>query len=251
LKRIALGIEYNGTHYKGWQKQSEYLSVQQCLEQALNQVANESIDTICAGRTDAGVHACGQIVHFDTNAMRRESAWLLGVNRYLPNDISVRWMQEVPNHFSARYSAISRRYRYIIDNSRTRPALDYDHTAWYYVPLDETLMHQAAQYLIGEHDFSSFRGPDCQSKTPFRRVDSCKVTREGHRIYIDIEANAFLHHMVRNIVGSLLEVGKKKREPEWLLHVLTQRDRTAAASMAKAEGLYLAKVNYPEEFKIP
>jgi len=248
--KLALGLEYLGTHYKGWQRQPDFLTVQECVENAISSVANETVATICAGRTDSGVHASAQVVHFETKAIRRESAWILGVNRYLPSDISVKWVREMPTHFSARYSALSRRYRYIIDNSRTRPGIESGRVAWYNMPLDAEIMHQAAQQLLGEHDFTSFRGSACQSKTPVRSIYSCSILRKQHRVEIEIEANAFLHHMVRNIVGTLLQVGAKDHPPEWVAEVLASRNRVNAGEMAKAEGLYLIHVNYPREFGI-
>lgn len=248
MMRYALGLEYLGTHYKGWQKQPGYPTIQQHLEEALSQIANEPIEVICAGRTDAGVHAIEQVVHFDTHAKRPDIAWILGVNRYLPKDIAVRWIKRVNNDFSARYSAISRRYQYRIHNCHTRSAIDHALASWYHFPLDEKRMHEAAQCLLGEHDFSAFRGPHCQSKTPIRRVDGCHVVRENQHVIIEIQANAFLHHMVRNIVGCLLEIGKGNKPIDWLSDVLSSRDRRMAAAMAKPEGLYLANVEYPQAF---
>ncbi len=248
---IALGIEYNGAAYYGWQKQVEVDTVQDRLEAALSLVANEKIDTFCAGRTDAGVHATGQVVHFTTSAIRNERAWTLGVNANLPDDIAVAWVKEVPDTFHARFSATARRYRYVIDNSNLRSAILSQGLSHYHEPLDERRMHQAAQCLVGEHDFTSFRAKHCQAHSPRRQVHHIRITRQGPYIIIDIKANAFLHHMVRNITGSLIEIGKGKQPIEWLTYLLEQKDRSIAAATAKAGGLYLVDVDYPAEFALP
>lgn len=251
MKKIALGITYNGTRYFGWQKQQAVQSVQAELEQALSIIANEPIEIFCAGRTDAGVHATGQVIHFTTNAIRPLQAWTFGTNAHLPDDIAVIWSQEVTADFHARFSALSRRYRYIIYNQPQRPAILATGVTHYHQPLDAKLMHTAGQFLLGENDFSSFRAAQCQSKSPNRNVHHLTVTRNGDYIIVDIKANAFVHHMVRNIVGSLLEVGTKRQPPEWIAWLLQQKDRTLAAPTAKAAGLYLVEVSYPAEFHLP
>lgn len=249
--RIALGIEYNGTHYFGWQRQREVNSVQGELERALANVANEPIETFCAGRTDAGVNATGQVVHFDTNAKRDMRGWIMGVNSHLPNDIAVRWAQQVDDSFHARFSATARRYRYIIYNRKFRPAILGTGLSHYHQDIDVDLMRQAAPQLLGEQDFTSFRAIQCQSNSPFRNVTHLDIQRFGDYIVLDIKANAFLHHMVRNITGSLLEVGMGRQSPQWIQQLLDAKDRTLAAATAKAEGLYLVGVDYPAEFNIP
>lgn len=249
--RIALGIEYDGSNFFGWQRQREVNSVQQELETALAKVANHPIELFCAGRTDAGVHATGQVVHFDTTAMRDNKAWIMGSNAQLPDQIAVRWAQNVPEDFHARFSATARRYRYVIYNHKYRPALLRNGLSHYHQKLDIELMHQAAPVLLGEHDFSAFRAVQCQSKTPFRNIHHLRIVRIEDYIVIDIKANAFLHHMVRNITGSLLEVGMGRRPPSWIAELLASKNRNLAAATAKAGGLYLVEVDYPEYYQIP
>lgn len=249
--RIALGVEYDGNGFYGWQRQQEVDSVQAQLEKALSIVANEPIELQCAGRTDAGVHATGQVVHFDTNAVRKEGAWTMGVNANLPDGIAVRWARQVDDEFHARFSATARRYRYIIYNHNFRPGIHRHGVSHYHGNIDETRMHKAAQALIGEQDFTSFRAIQCQSKTPFRNVHKVNVTRQGMYIIVDIQANAFLHHMVRNIVGSLLEIGLGNQPLDWMRTLLDMKDRSKAAATAKPHGLYLVDVSYPAEFGLP
>ncbi len=249
--KIALGIEYDGSYYFGWQRQDEVASVQQKLEEALSVVANEPIEIFCAGRTDAGVHATGQVVHFETYANRPLQAWCFGVNANLPDDIAVKWAVEVTEDFHARFSATARRYRYIIFNNKLRSAILPKGVSHYHEDLDEQKMHQAGQFLLGENDFSAFRAAKCQSHSPWRNVHHLNVSRQGKYIIVDIQANAFVHHMVRNIVGSLIEVGQGKQPMEWIKWLLEQKDRTLAAPTAKAEGLYLVDVHYPAQFGIP
>ncbi|MFV0549922.1 MAG: tRNA pseudouridine(38-40) synthase TruA [Limnobaculum xujianqingii] len=249
--KVALGIEYDGSAYYGWQRQQEVASVQGHLEQALTQVANQPISVFCAGRTDAGVHATGQVVHFETNVQRQDVAWTMGVNANLPKNIAVRWVKRVDEDFHARFSATARRYRYIIYNHRFRPAILSSGVTHFHLPLDETRMHRAGQYLLGENDFTSFRAVQCQSRTPWRNVNHLNVTRQGAYVVVDIKANAFVHHMVRNIVGSLLEVGCGNQDEHWIAELLAAKDRTLAAATAKAEGLYLVDVDYPERFELP
>jgi tRNA pseudouridine38-40 synthase len=249
--RVALGIEYDGGDYFGWQRQAEVDSVQAQLERALSLIANEPVSVQCAGRTDAGVHATGQVVHFDTDAQRKESAWTLGLNANLPDTIAVRWAREVDDSFHARFSATARRYRYVIYNHNLRPGILRHGVSHYHGDIDEKRMHQAAQALLGEQDFSSFRAIGCQSNTPFRNVHSVSVTRQGMYVIVDIQANAFLHHMVRNIVGSLLEIGLGNQDLDWMRQLLALKDRTKAAATAKPNGLYLVDVTYPEQYLLP
>ncbi|WP_434356150.1 tRNA pseudouridine(38-40) synthase TruA [Parasalinivibrio latis] len=249
--RIALGVEYNGANYYGWQRQQEVPSVQAKLEKALSKVAAQPIEVQCAGRTDAGVHGTGQVVHFDVDVNRSLSAWTMGANTNMPGDIAVRWAKEVPDDFHARFSATARRYRYIIFNHNLRPGIMSQGVSHYHGELDETRMHQAGQFLLGENDFTSFRAVQCQSKSPWRNVMHLKVTRHGHYVIVDIKANAFVHHMVRNIVGSLIVVGKGEQEPEWIKWLLAAKDRKLAAATAKPGGLYLVDVDYPEMFELP
>jgi tRNA pseudouridine38-40 synthase len=249
--RLALGVEYNGTSYHGWQLQSGVNTVQAVVEAALSSVANHAVRVICAGRTDTGVHAVGQVVHFDTTAVRTEHSWIFGANANLPDDVSITWAREIADDFHARYSAIRRHYRYIIFNRHVRPALLAGNVSWNYRPLDCDRMHVAGQYLIGEHDFSSYRALECQSRTPMRNVHSLEVVRRGSYVTIDIVANAFLHHMVRNIAGVLMTIGAGDRQPIWAKEVLDLRDRTLGGVTAPPFGLYLMAVHYPETFDIP
>ena len=249
--RIALGIEYDGAKFFGWQRQRDVATVQECLEAALTQVANHKVDVFCAGRTDAGVHGTGQVVHFDTESVRGERGWTMGINANLPDAIAVTWMKEVPDDFHARFSATARRYKYVIYNEKLRPGILNKGLSHYHMPLNADDMQQAAQCLLGENDFSSFRAAQCQSNSPNRFVHFVNVTRKGSYIVIDIKANAFVHHMVRNIAGSLIAVGKGDKPVEWMAEVLAKKDRTQAAETAKPNGLYLIDVDYPEEFNLP
>ncbi|QTH63864.1 tRNA pseudouridine(38-40) synthase TruA [Psychrosphaera ytuae] len=249
--RIALGIEYDGAQFFGWQRQREVETVQECLEKALSKIANHPVDVFCAGRTDAGVHGTGQVVHFDTDAVRPDKGWTMGVNANLPDAIAVTWVKHVPDDFHARFSATARRYRYVIYNERLRPGILNHGLSHYHSPLDADKMHQAAQSLLGENDFSSFRAAQCQSNSPNRFVHHVNVTRTGSFVVIDIKANAFVHHMVRNIAGSLIAIGKGEQPVEWMAELLALKDRTQAAETAKPHGLYLIDVDYPEEFGLP
>lgn len=249
--KIALGIEYDGKHYFGWQRQEKVVSVQQELEKALSFIADEEINVFCAGRTDAGVHATGQVVHFETAAIRPEKAWSFGTNAKLPDDVAVTWAKQVPDDFHARFSAVARRYRYVIYNNKLRSAILPFGVTHYHFPLNHELMHLAGQALLGENDFSAFRAAQCQSGTPWRNVHHLNVSRRGNYVIIDIQANAFVHHMVRNIAGSLLEVGAGNQPVEWIAQLLAKKDRTLAAPTAKAEGLYLVNVIYPQYFGLP
>ncbi|MFT6986635.1 MAG: tRNA pseudouridine38-40 synthase [Psychromonas sp.] len=249
--RIALGIEYDGAAYYGWQRQKEVISVQEELEKALSVVANHTVIVNCAGRTDAGVHGTGQVVHFETQANRKDVAWTLGVNANLPDDIAVRWVKHVDQSFHARFSATARRYRYIIHNGRFRPGILRTGLSHYHTPLDAELMQQAGQYILGHQDFTSFRALHCQANSPLRCIEYLEITRRNNFIIIDIKANAFLHHMVRNIAGSLIEVGRGNQPVDWLKTLLSYKDRSKAAATAKPGGLYLVAVDYPEEFDLP
>lgn len=249
--RFALMLEYDGSQYHGWQAQTGLRTVQHVLETALSRVADCEVSVICAGRTDTGVHATNQIVHFDCDVLRTVRAWLHGANTYLPQDVCVRWGRDISDEFHARYSALSRHYRYVIFNSPLRPALMRSHVTWQYRPLDHRLMHEASQLLLGEQDFTSFRSVECQSKTPMRNIYRLEVTRHGDLIMIDIVANAFLHHMVRNIVGVLMAVGSTRQTVAWVKEVLMAKDRKLGAETAPSYGLYLVGVEYPAKFYIP
>jgi tRNA pseudouridine38-40 synthase len=251
VRRIALGVEYNGGAYSGWQTQSCARSIQATLERALSGIADERVDLICAGRTDSGVHAREQVVHFDTGAIRNSAAWLLGTNGALPPDISVSWVRTVPDHFHARYSALTRSYRYLILNRSARSALFAGRALLVHQPLDTRSMQAGAQWLIGEHDFSAFRSSACQSHSPVRCLQSLQVTRSGAWVVIDVTANAFLHHMVRTIAGLLVSIGRGRSPPEQARQQLLSRQRSKGAATAAAHGLYLWKVQYPPQFGLP
>ena len=250
-RRIAVGIEYEGGAYCGWQIQNGAASVQDAVQSALSRIADEPIALVCAGRTDAGVHARGQVAHFDTGAQRSAQAWLLGANTYLAGDISVRWAREVPDHFHARYSALARTYRYLILNRRARSALASGRALTVPAPLDLLAMEQGAQALLGEHDFSAFRSAECQARSTVRQLRSLRLRRSGDWIAIDITANAFLHHMVRNIVGLLLAIGLGRVPPERARVQLESRRRSEGEATAAAVGLYLWQVEYPPQFALP
>ena len=250
--RIALGVEYDGSHFCGWQIQSHGTrTVQDEIQKALSTVADHPVQVVCAGRTDTGVHATGQVVHFDTHAQRKLKAWVMGVNTHLPDDVCVHWAKQVDTRFSARFSATMRRYRYVIQQRAARPALYSHRVTWVYNDLNIEAMYAAAQALLGENDFSSFRSSACQSEHAMRFVESISVASESGFVYIDIRANAFLHHMVRNIVGSLLKVGTGERSVAWMAELLALKDRTQAGPTASAEGLYLVAVQYPDEYELP
>ncbi|MFC1234283.1 tRNA pseudouridine(38-40) synthase TruA [Vibrio sp. F74] len=249
--RIALCVEYHGTKYSGWQRQKHVNSVQQELEKALSIIAAHPVEVQCAGRTDAGVHGTGQIVHFDTNSTRKLVAWVMGTNTNMPKDIAVRWAKEVPDAFHARFTATARRYRYIIFNNAFRPAILSSGVSHYHGELDAEKMHEAGQFLLGENDFSSFRAAHCQSNSPWRNIHHLDVSRNGNYIVIDIKANAFVHHMVRNITGSLIEVGRGEQNTEWIKWLLAEKNRSLAGATAKPGGLYLVDVDYPAEFELP
>ena len=249
--RIALGIEYDGRPFCGWQYQDNSPSVQAALEKALSGVAAQPIRVICAGRTDTGVHAVEQVVHFDIDVRREDKAWVLGTNVNLPISVRVLWVHNVSDSFHARFSAVRRRYRYVIFNRNVRPAILAGRVAFDYRPLDEAHMQEAAQYLLGEHDFNAYRAVACQAKSPIRTVYRLDVTRQDELLLIDIEANAFLHHMVRNIAGVLITIGAGEQEPVWARQVLQGRDRTLGGVTGSPDGLYLMEVGYPDEFGLP
>ncbi len=249
--RVAFGIEYDGTSYNGWQKQKTGLGVQELLENALMSVANHSVETTCAGRTDTGVHATGQVVHFDTSSLRQNRSWLLGVNSYLPDDINVRWVRRVDDEFHARFSANSRNYCYKILNRLERSAIHRNRAWWIHKPLNAVHMHSASQYLLGEHDFSAFRAAGCRANSAIRKIIKISVERKGDWIIFKVTANAFLQHMVRNIVGSLVSVGTGDKDYSWFLETLKSCDRKKAGIAAPPHGLTLVSVDYPLSAGIP
>ena len=249
--RIALGIEYDGTDFLGWQRLSHGASVQASVERALSFVAAEPIEVTCAGRTDAGVHGRCQVVHFDTDVQRDMRGWVLGTCSNLPTGVAVLWAQAISDDFHARFSARSRRYRYTILNRAIRPALDARYVTWERQPLDAVRMHEAGQALIGEHDFSAFRAVSCQAKHARRRIMALQVRREDAQVIVEIEANAFLHHMVRNIVGSLLPVGRGEQPVEWIAALLAERNREVAGPTAAASGLTFIGPRYERRWGLP
>ena len=249
--RIALGIEYDGSRFLGWQTQAEGGAVQDALEPALAAISGAAVSVTCAGRTDRGVHAREQVVHFDTDAARPDSAWVRGVNALLPESLAVLWSHRVEEDFSARYSARARTYRYVLLNRAVRPALMARYVGWFHAPLNEQSMRAAAAHLVGEHDFSAFRSAECQAKSPVRTLHSLQIERRGERIDFVLRANAFLHHMVRNIVGTLVYVGKGKHAPQWTREILDSRERSRAAPTFQAEGLYLESVEYEGRWNLP
>jgi len=254
--RFALGVEYDGNGFLGWQRLSKageggQESVQAALETALSKIAAHPVATVCAGRTDAGVHAQCQVVHFDTEAARAPRAWMLGATTLMPPQVSVRWCQPVPDTFNARFSARARHYRYRILNRQVRPALHRQYLSWELRPLDAAAMHRAAQALVGEQDFSAFRTVHCQAPHARRDLQRIAVRREGDEVVVEVQANAFLHHMVRNIVGSLLEVGAGAQPDTWIAEVLAGRDRRLAGPTAPAAGLVFLGPLYPPEWNLP
>lgn len=251
--RYALGIEYNGASFSGFQRQlsPSLPTVQGTLEEALSFIANSPVAISCAGRTDAGVHGSGQVVHFDSTNNRDEKAWVMGTNTRLPADIRVQWARQVADDFHARHSALSRRYRYVIYCGKVKPAVLIGQLTHVPEDLDVKLMHEAAQLLVGEHDFSAFRAAGCQSNTPMREIKFVEVRRQGRFIVLEIEANAFLQHMVRNIVGSLMQVAAGRQSVTWIAEVLAARDRSLAGVTARPDGLYLVGVEYPSRFGLP
>ncbi len=248
--RIAAAVEYDGSGFCGWQRQTHCVGVQQVVEAALSYVAAEPVTAACAGRTDSGVHATHQIIHFDTRAERSPRNWILGANSQLPHSVRLHWAQPVSAQFHARFSAISRTYRYLISNQTHRPALGHNGLTWAKHPLNIGLMQAAIKPLLGEHDFSAFRGAGCQSLSAFRNVQQVDIAQRGNLVVVQITANAFLLHMVRNIVGALMVVGRGERPPQWIAELLVGRDRTRSAATAPPNGLYLVAVGYPPQFAI-
>lgn len=261
MTRIALGIEYDGSPWSGWQTQPDGKTVQDVLESALGKFTRRETATVCAGRTDAGVHAMEQVVHFDTDISRETASWVRGVNAFLPPSIAVRWACEVQRDddaadhaadaFHARFGATARTYHYVIYNHPVRSPLLTGKVGWVFRALDENKMQVAAQLLIGVHDFSAFRSSQCQAKSPVRTMQAIDVARNGDLIVITLRANAFLHHMVRNIVGSLIFIGNGKKPSDWLKEVLEGRDRQHAAPTFSPDGLYLAKIEYDQKWRLP
>lgn len=248
--RIAIGVSYEGSSFHGWQAQQGLDTVQGRVEQALSKVADAPITVVCAGRTDAGVHAIEQVAHFDYNKQRPLQAWVMGTNTHLPSQVRILWAREVADDFHARYSALSRRYLYYIHNTPIHSSLFFNRCVQYPWPLKLDLMLKGASYLIGEHDFSAFRGIDCQAKTTSRRIFHLEVRQHHSMIIIDVKANAFLHHMVRNIVGVLLAIGAEKKPPTWAQEVLLSRNRAQGGITAEAHGLYLTSVEYPAHYQV-
>ncbi len=249
--RIALGLEYDGGAFHGWQTQPGGNTVQDTLESALSSIAAQPVRVVCAGRTDTGVHATAQVVHFDTGADRPPEAWVRGVNALLPPTLAVRWMREVPEAFHARFSARARRYRYLLLNRPQRPGLWHGRAGWFHRPLDLAAMREGAALLVGEHDFSAFRAAQCQARSPRKFLSRAEVRRQGDFFVFDFEANAFLHHMVRNLVGSLVYVGKGKHPPRWIAELLDAGDRRLAAPTFAPDGLYLCGVDYEAHWALP
>jgi len=249
--KIALGLEYNGNNYYGWQSQIHLPTIQSCLEHAISIVANENINVFCAGRTDTKVHATGQVVHFETKKYIKNINWIMGINSNLPKDISVHWISNVKDNFHARFSAVARNYRYIIYNDKIRSSILYNGIKHYYInKLNSKLMERAGKYIIGEHDFTSFRSINCQSYTPWRNIHYIYVKRIGKYIIFDIKANSFLYHMVRNIIGILIEIGSGKKPEIWIKKILYLRNNKFSNYIVSADGLYLTKIFYPKYFFI-
>ena len=249
--RIALGVEYSGKEYYGWQRQDISPTVQEVVENALSEVADETINVTCAGRTDTGVHALQQVVHFETSSQRETKAWLLGTNTKLPKDVAITWALNVDDEFHARFSAERRTYQYLILNRRARPAVFNGLITWEYQPLDFDRMKEASRHLLGENDFTSFRASSCQAKSPIRTIHELTIKKQGDWFLMTVCANAFLHHMVRNIAGVLIAVAKGKEDISWVKEVLEARDRTVAGVTAPPHGLYLTDIKYPEKYIIP
>ncbi len=251
MVRIALGLEYDGSGFCGWQTQPAACAVQDVLEKALSSIASMPVKVASAGRTDAGVHATAQVVHFDTSAIRPESAWVRGVNALLPSTVAIQWARRVAPDFHARFSAQARRYRYVLLNRPVRAGLASNRVGWFHAPLDVAAMQHAAKHLVGEHDFSAFRSAECQAKTPVRTLSQLTLRRVNDYVIFDLRANAFLHHMVRNIVGELVYVGSGRQTSAGLGEILRGRDRTLAAPTFAPDGLYLSGVEYAAQWDIP
>ena len=246
-----MGVCYNGSAYQGWQSQSSGQTVQDQLEKALAQFSTQSVSTLCAGRTDAGVHGLMQVIHFDTELVRDISSWVRGTNRYLPNDIAIQWAREVPTAFHCRGSAVARRYAYVLLESPVRPSLESGRVGWVYRPLDPSTMQAAAAHLIGEHDFTSFRASSCQALSPVKRLTQIEIHRHGPYWRLEFEGNAFLHHMIRNIMGCLVTIGQGFESPDWMREVLQARSRKAAAPTFSPDGLYFKGPVYDAHWGLP
>lgn len=251
IRRIALGVSYRGTTYKGWQSQPSGGTVQDALEHALTQFAARPIKVMCAGRTDAGVHGINQVVHLDTDISRDPFSWVRGPNAFLPRDIAVQWAIEVTPEFHARNSARGRRYAYILLESAVRPAIETGQVGWVFRPMDQAAMQASALHLIGEHDFSSFRSAQCQSPTPVKTLRHIGVSKHGPYWRFDFEGSAFLHHMIRNIMGSLIYIGQGRHPPSWITQVLRARSRQAAAPTFSPDGLYFLGPRYAAHWGLP
>lgn len=252
MQRVALAIEYKGTDFHGFQTQPNGVkTVQQALEKALSKVADEAITLVCAGRTDAGVHATNQVIHFDTLAKRLPKAWVMGTRPHLPDSVSVKWAKDVAPNFHARFSALNRTYRYLISDAKTSSALLHDQITWSSRPLDVEKMREGAAHLVGKHDFTSFRATQCQAKSPIRQIHYLHIIRRGDLIVIEVQANAFLHHMVRNMVGVLMAVGVGDKPASWVGEVLAAKNRSAGGVTSRPFGLYLVSVDFPSEFDLP
>ncbi|NOX43458.1 MAG: tRNA pseudouridine(38-40) synthase TruA [Gammaproteobacteria bacterium] len=249
--RIALGVEYDGASFYGWQHQDGVRTVQDCVEQAISNVADHPVKVTCAGRTDTGVHALNQVIHFDSEVIREDRSWVYGTNANLPQDVAIVWARQVDDEFNARFSAIRRRYRYVIFNRQIRPTFLAKRVCWDYRALDIQLMRQAAEYLTGEHNFNSYRAQACQANNPIRTLYGLNIQKIDDLVIIDVEANAFLQHMIRNIAGVLMTIGAGEKRPVWAKDVLDARDRTAGGVTASPNGLYFIDVKYPETFDLP
>ena len=249
--RIALGVEYDGSPFFGWQSQPDVSNVQDALQTALSSIASEPVSILAAGRTDTGVHALEQVVHFDTHAERPLSAWVRGANALLPESIAVLWAHPVPEEFHARFSAQARSYQYVLINRPSRSAVHHGKVGWFHALLDMEAMREAATYLLGEHDFSAFRSSECQAKSPVKNLAQLDIQRNGDTLIFDLNADAFLHHMVRNIIGCLVYVGKGKHPPQWMKEVLESRNRNRAAPTFAPDGLYLRRITYDSKWGLP
>ncbi len=249
--KIAFGVEYDGSRFRGWQIQNGARTVQSCLEQALSKIANHPVSAVCAGRTDTGVHAIGQVIHIQTEAQREEWEWIRGTNSNLPDDVNIVWAKVVDGDFHARFSACSRIYRYLIFNRPVRSAVWGGRATWIYRPLDHESMRAGARWLLGRHDFSAFRAAGCQAKSPVKDITRFEINRTGHLITVEIEADAFLYHMVRNIAGVLIAVGTGERHPDWVQEVVSSKDRTHGGITAAPDGLYFMSPTYPLRYAIP
>ncbi len=249
--RIAIGLEYNGSTFSGWQSQPDVPNIQNFLQKALSGIAGKPVSVIAAGRTDAGVHALEQVIHFDTDTGRPLTAWVRGTNALLPESVAVLWAHPVPDEFHARFSAQARSYRYLLINRPVRTALQHGKAGWFHAPLNLEQMQEAAKFLLGQHDFSAFRSSECQAKTPVKNLEQLDIHKEGDTFIFDLTADAFLHHMVRNIVGCLVYIGKGKHPPQWLRDVLENRNRSLAAPTFAPDGLYLRHITYDAKWNLP